>query len=214
MNKIVTESVELSARRLPASVVKYTRTKGSYMDDRLRREAALLSPNDICAEILALSVVEYTYTPSLCISAELGESGGQIYDSGRGIMLTPDPGDTMSHAERSHTCIYPCVSADPIVDSILQELVWGNRGALGPALPTAACPLYEYVSERDGERWSQTFQYGVPLGPPKLLGQTSASGTTITFDTGGRIHHAKFARLSERLRLRIPGLVIAVRARS
>jgi|SRR5579862_2382905 len=177
-------------------------------DDRLRREAALLSPNDICAEILALSVVEYTYAPSLSISAELGQSGGQIYDSGRGIMITPDPGDTMSHAERSHTCIYPCVSADPKVDSILQELVWGTRGALGPALPTAACPQYRLVSERDGEQWSQSFHYGVPLGPPKMLGRTSASGTTITFDTGGRIDRAAFARLTESLRFRIPGLVI------
>jgi DNA gyrase/topoisomerase IV subunit B len=183
------------------------------VDDRLRHEASALSPDDICAEILALSVVEYTYTPSLSISVELGQSGGQIHDSGRGIMLTPDPGDTMSHAERSHTCIYPCVSANPKVDSILQELVWGKRGALGPALPTAACPMYQFVSERDGEKWSQTFQYGVPLGPPKMLGQTSASGTTITFDTGGRINHAAFARLTDSLRFRIPGLVIAFRAR-
>lgn len=182
-------------------------------DDRLRREAALLSPDDICAEIVALSVVEYTYTPSLTISAELGQSGGQIHDSGRGIMLTPDPGDTMSHAERSHTCIYPCVSTNPKVDSILQELVWGKRGALGPALPTGACPRYQFVSERDGQKWSQIFRYGVPLGPPKMLGQTSASGTTITFDTGGRINHAAFARLTDSLRFRIPGLVIAYRVR-
>lgn len=180
-------------------------------DDRLRREASALSPDDICAEILALSVVEHTYTPSLSISAELGLSGGRIHDTGRGIMLTPDPGDTMSHAERSHTCIYPCVSANPKVDAILQELVWGKRGALGPALPTAACPLYQFVSERDGEKWSQIFRYGVPLGPPKMLGQTLATGTTITFDTGGRIDHGAFGRLTESLRVRIPGLVITFR---
>jgi len=182
-------------------------------DDQLRRESSLLSADDVCAEILALSVVEYTYTPSLSISAELGQPGGQIHDSGRGIMLTPDPGDTMSHAERSHTCVYPCVSANPKVDSILQELIWGKRGALGPALPTAACPLYRFVSERDGEKWSQSYRYGTPLGPPKMLGPTSATGTTITFDAGGRINHAAFARLADRLRFRIPGLVIAFRAK-
>lgn len=181
-------------------------------DDRLRREAALLSPNDICAEILALSVVEYTYMPSSSIRVELGQSGGQIRDSGRGIMITPDPGDTMSHAERSHTCIYPCFSASPKVDSILQELVWGKRGTMGPALPTAACSQYQLVSEIEGERWSQTFQYGVPLGPPKMLGETSQSGTTITFDTGARIDHAAFARLTDTLCFRIPGLVITFRA--
>jgi hypothetical protein len=60
--------------------------------DRLRREASLLSPNDICAEVLALSVVEYTYTPSLTLSVELGQTGGQLHDTGRGIMLLPDPG--------------------------------------------------------------------------------------------------------------------------
>lgn len=181
-------------------------------DDRLRREASLLSPNDICAEVLALSVVEYTYTPSLTISVELGQTGGQLHDSGRGIMLTPDPGDTMSHAQRSHTCIYPCFSANPEVDAILQELVWGKRGALGPALAVAACPSYQFVSEREGQKWTQTFQYGVPLGPPKLLGPTPARGTTITFDTGGQIDRAAFAQLADTLCSRIPGLVIAVRA--
>lgn len=179
-------------------------------DDRLCREAALLTPNDICAEILALSVVEYTYTPSLRIIVALGPTGGQIYDSGRGVMITPDPGDTMSHAQRSHTRIYPCVSASPNVDLVLQELVWGNRGTLGPALPTAACPLYQLVSEREGERWSQVFQYGVPLAPPRMVGRTSESGTTITFDTGGRIDHAAFGRLTDSLGVRIPGLVIAL----
>lgn len=183
-------------------------------DDRLCHEAALLTPNGICAEILALSVVEYTYTPTLGISVALGPTGGQVHDSGRGIMMTPDPGDTMSHAQRSHTCIYPCVSANPDVDLVLQELVWGNRGALGPALPAAACPLYQLVSEREGEKWSQVFQYGVPLGPPKKLGRTSESGTTITFDTGGRIDHAAFARLTGSLGVRIPGLVIALNSRS
>lgn len=181
-------------------------------DDRLRREASLLSPNGICAEVLALSVVEYTYTPSLTISVELGKTGGQLHDSGRGIMLTPDPGDTMSHAQRSHTCIYPCFSANPEVDAILQELVWGKRGALGPALPVAACPLYQFVSERDGEKWTQIFQYGVPLAPPKMLGQTSATGTTITFETDGCIDHGTFARLADHLCRRIPGLVIDFRS--
>lgn len=151
-------------------------------------------------------------SPALSISVALGQSGGQLHDSGRGIMLTPDPGDTMSHAERSHTCIYPCFSANPDVDSLLQELVWGKRGAFGPALPTAACPRYQFVSEREGQKWSQTFQYGVPLEPPKMLGHTSASGTTITFDTGGRINHAAFAKLVDTLRLRIPGLAITFQA--
>lgn len=115
----------------------------------------------------------------------------------------------MSHAERSHTCIYPCVSADPKIDALLKKLVWGGRGALGPALPTAACPFYQFVSERDGEAWSQSFHHGTPLGAPTMVGQTATSGTTILFDTGRPIQHAAFAALTEKLRLRIPGLAIA-----
>jgi DNA gyrase/topoisomerase IV subunit B len=179
--------------------------------DRLRHESSLLSPNDVCAEILALSIVEYTYTPSLSITIDLDRSGGKLYDSGRGIALVPDRGDTISHAERAHTCIYPCVSASPEVDSILRELIWGARGALGPALPTAACPVYAFVSERGGEVWSQSYRYGTPVGPPRMLGSTSTTGTTITFETAAPIDHAAFATLVNTLSSRIPGLLVTLR---
>jgi hypothetical protein len=179
--------------------------------DRLRHEASLLSPTDVCAEILALSVVEYTHSPSLSITVDLHRSGGKLHDSGRGIGLAPDPGDTISHAERAHTSIYPYVPASPEVASALRELVWGERGALGPALPAAACPSYEFVSERAGEVWSQGYRYGAPTGPPRMLGPTRLTGTTITFETPGPIDHAVFAVLVDKLTSRIPGLFIALR---
>jgi len=182
--------------------------------DRLRREASLLSPTDVCAEILALSVVEYTHTPSLSITVELYRSGGKIHDSGRGVELVPDRGDTISHAERAHTSIYPYVPATPEVASTLRELVWGERGALGPALPAAACPSYEFVSERGGEVWSQGYRYGTPTGPPRKLGSTRSTGTTITFETAGPIDYAAFAILVDTLCSRISGLRIALRQMS
>ena len=179
--------------------------------DRLRHESSLLSPSDVCAEILALSVVEYTYTPSLRISIDLRRSGGKIHDNGRGIALIPDRGDTISHAERAHTCIYPFLSASPEVDAILLDLIWGARGAMGPALPAAACPSYSFVSEKDGEVWTQSYHYGIPIGAPSMLGKTGLSGTSITFETAAPIESAAVATLIKALVSRIPGLFITLR---
>lgn len=179
--------------------------------ERLRHEASLLSPTDVCAEILALSVVEYSCTPSVSIVVELHRSSGKLHDNGRGIGLLPDRGDTISHAERAHTSIYPCVPANPEVASALRELVWGERGALGPALPAAACPSYEFVSERTGEVWTQSYRFGNPTGPPRMSGSTQMTGTTITFETAGLIDHVAFALLVDKLTSRIPGLHITLR---
>jgi DNA gyrase/topoisomerase IV subunit B len=179
-------------------------------NERLRHEASLLSPTDVCAEILALSIVEYSYTPSVSITVDLYRAGGKISDNGRGIGLVPDRGDTISHAERAHTSIYPHVPANQEVASTLRELVWGERGPLGPALPAAACPFYEFVSERAGEMWSQGYRYGSPMGPPRMLGATTrTSGTTIAFETAGSIDQGAFSILVGRLASRIPGLKIA-----
>ena len=104
--------------------------------DRLRRESSLLSPNDVCAQILALSIVEYTYTPSVSIAVD---------------------------------------------------------------------------SERGGEAWSQSYRYGKPLGPPRMLGSTGMTGTTITFETAAPIDHAAFTTLVNTLISRIPGLLVTLR---
>jgi len=180
--------------------------------NQLRQESRLLSPREVCAQIVALSVVEHSHTPSLRIDIELDRCGAAVSDTGRGMRLTPDRGDTLSHAERALTSLYPCLPLSPEVESILRELVWGERGSLGPALANFACPSLHFVSKRDGEVWSQSYRHGTPVGPPMMLGPTQTTGTTIKFETSGPIDHAMITALVDSLRFRIPGLVIAVQA--
>lgn len=174
----------------------------------LRRKAQLLTPNEVCAELLALSVVEHSYTPGTVITIELRESGGVICDTGRGMRLRPDPGDSLSHAERALTSVYPCLPASSEVESILCELIWGPRGSQGPALANHACPEFEFVSAREREVWSQRYRYGRPAGPATRLGRTDRTGTTIRFETAAPIDVTEVRELAGSLTSRIPGLVI------
>ncbi len=178
--------------------------------DQLRREAQSLSPNEVCAAFLALNIVEHSYMPTSRIAIQLDLSGATITDTGRGMRLTPDRGDTLSHAERALTSIYPCLPSSPAVEATLRELIWGARGPVGPALANFACPCFQFISERDGEIWSQTYRYGLPTGAATLLGPTRATGTTVKFETAGPIDRAGFAALIDRLTARIPSLVITL----
>ena len=175
---------------------------------QLRQESRQLSPNDVCAELLALNVVEHSHTPGSRITVRLDRSGGTIVDTGRGMRMTPDRGDTLSHAERALTGVYPCLPSSPEVEAILRELIWWKRGPLGPALANFACPAFQFTSERDGEVWSQTYRYGTPAGPATMLGSTRTTGTTIRFETAGPIDRSAVATLVDALTSRIPGLVI------
>ena len=176
--------------------------------DHLRREAQLLTPNEVCAELLALSVVEHRYTPDLVITIEIRGSRGVICDTGRGMRLRADPGDALSHAERALTSVYPCLPANSAVEWTLRELIWGSRGSQGPALANHACPEFEFMSARDGETWSQRYRYGRPTGRATRSGRTDRTGTTIRFNTDAPIDVTEVRELVGRLTSRIPGLVI------
>lgn len=80
--------------------------------EQLCREAQRLTPNDVCAELLACSVVEYSYAPEVLIAVELDRRAGKISDTGRGMQLKPDLGDALSHAERALTDVYPCIPSN------------------------------------------------------------------------------------------------------
>lgn len=177
---------------------------------QLRRESQRLSPNEVLAELLALSVVEHSFIPRVQIDVRVHKSGGVISDTGRGMRLTPDPGDELSHAERALTGVYPCLPANSEVEEVLTELIWGERGSLGPALANFACPSLQFTSQRDGEVWSQSYRYGVPVGSATMMGRTGTTGTTITFETSARLDHAAIRNLVDILSSRIRGLVIAV----
>jgi hypothetical protein len=85
------------------------------------------------------------------------------------------------------------------------------------ALPAAACPSYDFVSERAGEVWSQSYRYGSPIGPAKMLGTTDTTGTTettgttITFEAAEPIEYAAIGTLVDALVSRISGLVVTLR---
>lgn len=179
------------------------------MDPNLCRSLDELTPSDVVAELLALSIVEHTYTPNIAITIELDDTQGLLTDTGRGMRLTPDSGDTISHAERALTSIYPVVPTRRHVEAALVELIWGDRGSLGPSLANAACPELEFTSRRDGEAWSQRYRYGLPEGPASMVGRTDASGTTMRFKTSGPIDADAIQALVTKLRIRIPNLRIA-----
>ncbi len=176
----------------------------------LRREARKLTATDVLGEVLALSIVEFTMAPGVSISIELTSSGATVSDTGRGISLPPDAGDTLSHAERAFTSFYPCLPSLPDVDMVLHELIWGARGPLGPALPNFACPVLQFTSRRDGEAWSQTFHYGKAAGPASMVDYVGTTGSTVCFETETPIDHALVARLIQNVSARIPRLDIAL----
>ncbi len=129
--------------------------------DELLQITRQLSPVDVCAELLALGSVEYSYTPKLSITLELGESEGTLADTGRGMRFTPDTGDTIAHAERALTGFYPCLPSGPEFAASLRELIWRDHGSLGPSVVNVACALLQFTSKRDGEVRSQSYAYGV-----------------------------------------------------
>ncbi|WP_321882879.1 ATP-binding protein [Paraburkholderia bannensis] len=171
-----------------------------------------LSPAEVCAHLLALSVVEFSYSPDLTVALELDGANGRLADTGRGMRLTPDIGDTLSHAERALTGFYPCTPSSSELDGVLRELVWGDQGSPGPSVANAACQTFKFTSKRDREVWSQSYVRGKPLGPAEMLGQTDMTGTVIEFQTAEPIDTVVVARLVEALRLRVPGLSIAFQA--
>ncbi len=179
--------------------------------DEIIRVSRQLSGDDVCAELLALSVVEFSHTPETRIALDIGDSRGVLRDTGRGMRLTPDRGDPLSHAERALTGHYPCVPSNSGVDLPLHELVWGERGSLGPSLANFACSSYRFTSMRDGEVWSQHYICGQPTGPATTRGYTEETGTQIEFETVSLIDQAKVKLLVQALCERIHGLFISLR---
>ncbi|MCP5066506.1 MAG: hypothetical protein GY946_08055 [bacterium] len=174
------------------------------------RASHKLSPEAIVAELLALSIVEDSHTQEVAIRVGVAGRSGWIADTGRGMRLDPDEGDTMSHAERALTSIYPIQAASEAVHATLKKLVWGERGSLGPALPNAWCKTLTFTSHRQGEMWSQTYEHGVPTGPPRLQGPTDRHGTTMRFTVESSINIASVTQLIGALKRCIPKLDLSL----
>jgi DNA gyrase/topoisomerase IV subunit B len=178
--------------------------------DEIIQISRQLAGHEVVAEILALSIVEFSRTRQSRIALSLGHSGGVLRDTGRGMRLTPDRGDTISHAERALTSHYPCLPSDGDVGAVLHELVWGERGSLGPSLANFACRSYRFTSMREREIWSQQYECGQPTGPATLLGSTEETGTQVEFETNRPIDSTQVERLAQSLCERIHGLSISL----
>ena len=178
--------------------------------DEIIRISRQLAGHEVVAEVLALSIVEFSRTRESRIALRLGHSEGVLRDTGRGMRMTPDRGDTISHAERALTSHYPCLPSDDHVGAVLHELVWGERGSLGPSLANFACRSYRFTSMREREIWSQQYQCGQPTGPATMLGSTEETGTQVEFETNRPIDSAQVERLAQTLCERIEGLSISV----
>ncbi len=168
----------------------------------------MLSPTEVTAEFIALSVVESTHSPDVSIYVTIEGSAATVSDTGRGMQLKPDPGDEIPHAQRVMTSIYPIRSATADVDELLTSLVWGSRGSLGPAVPNANCTELQFWSRRDGEEWTQHYQAGSPVIPLSKAGLTTRTGTTVSFVTTDPIDTANITALVRRLSEALPNLAI------
>jgi len=182
------------------------------MDSAQIRERYCLDAADVVRELIALSVVEASFTQDVAITVRVHENTAILEDTGRGIRLEPDPGDTISHAERALTTIYPVRPADAATDTALCDLVWGSRGSLGPALANAWCESLEFQSRRDGEEWAQSYRRGVPSGPPRHIGSADRTGTTIRITTASPIDSASIAVFVRELTLRLANVQIRIDA--
>lgn len=60
------------------------------MDIEQIRATYQLTPTEVAAELLALSVLEYANAPETTIVVELEGKTGQIVDTGRGMQLMPN----------------------------------------------------------------------------------------------------------------------------
>jgi DNA gyrase/topoisomerase IV subunit B len=170
----------------------------------LRAAARRLTSEEVVADLRALSVVEDGYSPGLSITVRVDGDRCEVSDDGRGMRLTPDRGDTISHAERALTSTYPCEPANAATRRVLGDRIWGERGSLGPATADLACPSLRFISERDGEAWAEAFRWGAPSGPPEPVGPTDRTGTTIAFETAAEIDVDAVAALIGALMSRLP----------
>jgi DNA gyrase/topoisomerase IV subunit B len=179
--------------------------------DEIIRVSRQLSGDNVCAELLALSIVEFSRTRETRLALDIVDSKGVLRDTGRGMRLTPDRGDTLSHAKRALTGHYPCISSNSAVDSVLHDLIWGDRGSLGPSLANLACSSYRFTSMRDREIWSQRYLCGQPTGPATMQGYTKETGTQIEFETVSSINQVKVKLRVQTLCERVHGLFISLR---
>lgn len=170
----------------------------------------MMEPHHVVAQVIALSVVEWSFDRRIPISVVIDDTNASVSDGGRGMGLVPDPGDDIPHAQRVLTSDYPIHADDPVVNAVLGSCVWGDEGPCGPARANVCCEQLSFRSRRSGEEWAQAYRRGVPTGAAHRVGATDLTGTTIELTTAAPIDAAAVLETVAQLEAGLPGLRIDV----
>jgi DNA gyrase subunit B len=106
----------------------------------------------------------------------LADGGVQVIDNGRGIPVKEHPTEKIPAV----TVILTVLHAGGKFGGSGYKVSGGLHG-VGASVVNALSRRYEVEIKRDGYRWTQAFELGVPTGPLERHEETDETGTTTTF---------------------------------
>ena len=106
----------------------------------------------------------------------LADGGVRVVDNGRGIPVKEHPTEKIPAV----TVILTVLHAGGKFGGGGYKVSGGLHG-VGASVVNALSRRYEVDIRRDGYRWTQAFEMGVPTGPLERHEETSETGTTTTF---------------------------------
>ncbi len=136
----------------------------------------------------------------------------RVSDNGRGIPVDKHPTEGRPAVEVVMTTLH----AGGKFDKKIYQVSGGLHG-VGVSVVNALSEWLEVEVRRDGKRYWQRYERGVPVGPLEEKGKAKGTGTTVTFLPDKEIFKKRkfnFETLSERLRelaFLNPGLRIVLR---
>ncbi|HEY9292010.1 MAG TPA: DNA topoisomerase (ATP-hydrolyzing) subunit B [Microlunatus sp.] len=128
----------------------------------------------------------------------LADGGVRVIDNGRGIPVKEHPTEKIPAV----TVILTVLHAGGKFGGGGYKVSGGLHG-VGASVVNALSKRYEVDIRRDGYRWTQGFEYGVPTGPLERHEETDETGTTTTFWAADDIFEStvySYETLSTRLR--------------
>jgi len=112
----------------------------------------------------------------LVIVTLLADGGVRVSDNGRGIPVDTHPVENRPALEVILTTLHAGGKFDGT-----SYAVSGGLHGVGASVVNALASRYDVEVSRDGHRWSQSYEIGVPTGPVVKLEQTPDTGTVTTF---------------------------------
>jgi len=128
----------------------------------------------------------------------LADGGVRVVDNGRGIPVKEHPTEKIPAV----TVILTVLHAGGKFGGGGYKVSGGLHG-VGASVVNALSRRYEVDIKRDGYRWTQAFEMGVPAGPLERHEETSETGTTTTFWASDEIFETtvySYETLATRLR--------------